>query len=47
MAWWVIEDTALRAALERVRGGEDPGLIEAELYANSDTDQIEPEWREE
>lgn len=43
MAWWVIQDTALRAALDRVSEGEDPGLVEAELYANSDVDQIEPE----
>jgi hypothetical protein len=43
MAWWVIEDKALRAALDRVARGEEPGLVEAELYANSAVDQIEPE----
>lgn len=43
MAWWVIEDTELRAALNRVSSGEDPGVVEAELYANSEVDQIEPE----
>lgn len=43
MAWWSIEDVAFRAALERVAAGEDPGLVEAELYANSDVVHIEPE----
>lgn len=42
MAWWVIEDKALRAALDRVAEGEDPGLVETELYANSEVDQVEP-----
>ena len=35
MSWWVIEDVALREALQRAHNGEDPGLVEAELYANS------------
>jgi hypothetical protein len=34
--WWVIEDVALRAALQRVGDGEDPGLVEAEMYANAE-----------
>lgn len=33
--WWVIEDVELREALRRVHGGEDPSLVEAELYANT------------
>jgi hypothetical protein len=43
MAWWSIEDVEFRAALERVATGEDPGMVEAELYANSEVVQVEPE----
>jgi hypothetical protein len=37
MSWWVIEDVALRAALNKAYNMEDIGTIEAELYANSYT----------
>lgn len=43
MAWWVIEDAALEAALDRVQSGDEPGVVLAELYANSDTSQVAPE----
>lgn len=43
MAWWSIEDVEFRAALERVAAGEDPGVVEAELYANSEVTYVEPE----
>jgi len=42
MAWWVIEDVQLREALRRAQAGEDTGLIEAELYANSAVEQAPP-----
>lgn len=43
MVWWSIEGAAFRAALERVAAGDDPGLVEAELYANSEVVNVEPE----
>ena len=43
MAWWVLEDVALREALRRAQAGEDIGVIEAELYANSAAEQVPPD----
>ena len=34
--WWSISGDALLDALRRVRDGDDPDLVYAELYANSD-----------
>ena len=42
MTWWVIEDAALQEALNRVHAGDEPGIVLTELYANSDTEQVEP-----
>jgi hypothetical protein len=41
--WWVIEDRALHDALQRAHDGEDPWLVEAELYANSEVDRRDDE----
>jgi hypothetical protein len=43
VSWWVIEDVELRAALKRAHDGEDPSIVEAELYANSRAEKPEPE----
>lgn len=34
--WWVLEGRALLDALRRAHEGEDPDLLYAEHYANSD-----------
>lgn len=39
--WWAISDEALTAALHRAHNGDDPEIVRLELYANSDTEQIE------
>lgn len=36
LGWWTISGDALLAALHEVHDGEDPDLVYAELYANSD-----------
>ena len=41
MGWWCISGEELIAALRRVASGEDPGLVYAELYANSDVENAE------
>lgn len=41
--WWVISDHTLRDALQRAHNGEDPGVIEAEIYANSDRIDVDPD----
>lgn len=41
LGWWVISGAALMDALERARAGEDPGLLYAELYANTERAQRE------
>lgn len=38
-AWWTIQGHALRAALRRAHEGEDPELVYAELYANSEVEK--------
>ena len=37
--WWTIAGSALLAALRRSHEGEDPELVYAELYANSDVER--------
>lgn len=36
MGWWVVSGKNLLAMLRRAHDGEDPDLIYAEEYANSD-----------
>lgn len=36
LGWWVLSGEALLAMLRRVADGEDPDLVYAEEYANSD-----------
>lgn len=36
LGWWTISGAALLDALGRAHRGEDPDLIYAEMYANSD-----------
>jgi hypothetical protein len=36
LGWWTISGEALLAMLRRVADGEDPDLVYAEEYANSD-----------
>jgi len=36
LGWWVIRGAHLLAMLRRAHDGEDPDLIYAEEYANSD-----------
>lgn len=37
-SWWVINGGAFKEALHRAADGEDPDLLYAEFYANSDTE---------
>lgn len=39
--WWVVSDDGLHDALHRVAAGEDPDMVEAELYANADHERVE------
>lgn len=39
LGWWTISGEELLAALARAHGGEDPNLVYAELYANSDVER--------
>jgi hypothetical protein len=34
--WWVVRESRLRELLDRAANGEDPDLIVAEEYANSE-----------
>lgn len=36
LGWWTISGEALLAALHRAKDGDDPDVVYAELYANSD-----------
>lgn len=36
MSWWVIEDAALMSMLRAVQQGDDPDIVFAEHYANSE-----------
>lgn len=40
-AWWAISEDAFLDALRRVAAGEDPDLVYAEFYANSDHEHVE------
>jgi len=35
LGWWVIHGDDLIEMLQRAHAGEDPGIIYAEVYANS------------
>lgn len=39
LGWWAISGEALMDMLRRVAAGEDPALVYAEEYANSDHDE--------
>ena len=41
LGWWHLEGAELLAALHRAHDGDDPGVVYAELYANSDTDEFD------
>ena len=40
MGWWAISGVALLAALRRAHDGENPDVLYAELYANSDSEDV-------
>lgn len=40
-AWWAISEDAFLDALRRVAAGEDPDLVYAEFYANSEHEHVE------
>ena len=40
LGWWVISGNALLSALHRVTAGEDPDLVYAEMYANTDREDV-------
>ena len=40
LGWWSISGEALLETLQRAHAGEDPDLLYAELYANSDHEQV-------
>lgn len=41
LGWWAISGEDVLDALRRAHDGEDPDLVFAELYANSDHEVIE------
>ena len=41
LGYWCISGEALLEALHRVAEGEDPDIVYAELYANSDHEHVE------
>jgi len=45
LGWWTISGEALLESLRRCHRGEDPDLVYAELYANSDVDRPASEER--
>jgi hypothetical protein len=42
LGWWSISGSDLIDMLRRTHAGEDPDLVYAEAYANSDVEQIPP-----
>lgn len=40
LGWWAISGDALLEALRRAHDGEDPDVVYAELYANSDHENV-------
>jgi len=43
LGWWTISGVAILEALRRVDNGEDPDMVYAELYANSQIENPESE----
>jgi hypothetical protein len=43
LGWWAISGDTIIEALRRAHDGENPDLIHAELYANSDSERVEPD----
>lgn len=41
LGWWSISGEAIMEMLRRCHVGEDPDLVYAELYANSDHEYLE------
>jgi hypothetical protein len=41
LGWWAISGDDLLAALKRAHAGDNPDILYAELYANSDTVDVE------
>jgi hypothetical protein len=44
LGWWVIHGDSLLDVLHRARAGEDPDMLIAELYANSDSEDADDEF---
>jgi hypothetical protein len=42
LGWWTISGAALLQALRDAANGQDPDMVYAELYANSDHENIPP-----
>lgn len=42
LGWWVISGEDLLSLLRRAHEGQNPDLLYAEQYANSEVDHIEP-----
>jgi len=40
LGWWAISGEALLSGLRRANDGESADMIYAELYANSDVDEV-------
>lgn len=41
LGWWTISGDCLIEMLRRVAAGEDPDLVYAEAYANSDHEHVD------
>ena len=41
LGWWAISGEALMYALRRVADGDDPDVVYAEMYANSEVESGE------
>lgn len=41
LGWWAISGEALLEMLRRVADGEDPDLVYAEEYANSEHEEVD------
>lgn len=39
LGWWAISGQAILDALRRAHAGDDPDVVYAELYANSDQEE--------
>ena len=47
LGWWTLSGENLLNSLRRAAAGEDPDLIYAELYANSEHEYVEGDDAEE